>query len=216
VTLLLAGLSPFIYRMITAGTDFSNPPSIVAFKPLAVPLLSDFPVVGEILFNQSPLVYLAFLLVPVVGYVLYRTPLGLAVRTVGENPLSAEAAGLDVYRLRIGAVTAGCALMGIAGAYLSISYFNGFLPDMVAGRGWIAIALVIFANWRPVRILLASILFAGVEALAVRIETLGLDVPYPVFLALPYVLTILVLIGVARNATYPKALAVPFRRGARA
>jgi simple sugar transport system permease protein len=216
LTLLCSGLAFFVYRMLTQDADFATQlPQIEPFQPLAIPGLSEIPGLGPVLFTQTAVAYVAFALVPLVAYVLFRTPIGLTIRTVGENPLAAESAGLDVQRIRTGAVVAGSGLMGLAGAYLSVSYFNAFLPGIVSGRGWICVALVIFANWRPGRIVLGAAIFASVDALAVRIQALGIDAPSQLFLMLPYVLTILALIAVARRASYPKALLIPFRRGER-
>lgn len=215
ITLLGGGLSLFLYRKVTAGTDFSNPPRVEPFQPLEIPLLHEIPGVGPALFAQRPLVYIGFLLAPVIAYALFRTPAGLVLRTVGENPVAAEAAGYDVYRTRLVALSLGSGLMGVAGAYLSISYFSGFLPEIVAGRGWIAIALVIFANWSPLRVAIAAVMFGGIEAMAVRVDALAIEAPYEIFLMLPYVLTILIMIVVARRASYPAALTIPFRRGER-
>ena len=168
------------------------------------------------LFTQSPLTYLAFLLVPVVGYGLYRTPLGLALRMVGENPVAIEAQGIDVLAVRCGAVTVGSALMAVGGAYLTMSAFDAFYFGMINGRGWICVALVIFASWRPGKALLGALLFAGLDALQVRAQQLaGAFIPYQFFLMLPYLLSILAMIVMARQARYPKALLVPFRRGDR-
>jgi general nucleoside transport system permease protein len=216
LTLLASGLAFFGYRLLTEHANVKTElPQIDPFDSLAIPLLSDIPGVGPVLFDQTPLAYLAFLLVPAVWYVLARTPAGLVLRTAGENPLCLESAGISAHRVRMVAVVAGSMLMGLAGAYLSTSYFNAFQPGIVSGRGWICIALVIFANWRAARVLLGALLFAAVEAVAVRIQALGIDAPSQLFLMLPYVLTIVALVAVARRAAYPAALLVPFRRGER-
>jgi simple sugar transport system permease protein len=169
-----------------------------------------------VLFTQSPLTYLAFALVPVVGYALYRTPLGLAVRMVGENPLAVEAQGIDVHRLRTGAVMLGSAFMAVGGAFLTISVFDAFYIGMINGRGWICIALVIFASWRPGKALAGALLFAAFEALQIRVQQASSAViPYQFFLMMPYVLSILAMIVMSRRAAYPRALLVPFRKGER-
>src|SRR3546814_243034 len=147
ITLLATALSYFAFRMLLP--DVATPPKIEPFSPYAIPGLSEIPYLGEVLFTQSPLTYLAFALVPAVAYGLYRTPLGLALRMVGENPLAVEAQGIDVHRLRTGAVMLGSAFMAVGGAFLTISVFDAFYIGMINGRGWICIALVIFASWRP-------------------------------------------------------------------
>ena len=214
ITLLAANLSYFLFRMWLP--EVSTPPKITPFAPWPVPGLSAIPVLGEALFRQTPLTYLAFLAVPVVGYGLYRTPLGLAIRMAGENPLAVEAQGIDVLRLRTGAVMAGSALMAVAGAFLTVSVFDAFYFEMVNGRGWICVALVIFAAWRPGKALLGALLFAGFDALQIRVQQAsGTLIPYQFYLMLPYLLSILALILMSRRAAYPRALLVPFRRGER-
>jgi ABC-type uncharacterized transport system permease subunit len=214
VTLLATSLSYYVYRLLLP--EVTSPPKIEPFQPLAIPGLSDIPILGPALFNQTPLTYVAFVAVAVVAWVLYRTPLGLALRAVGENPSAVEAQGLSVSGLRIGAVMAGSALMAIGGAFLTMSAFNSFFFGMINGRGWIAIALVVFASWRPGKALLGAILFAAFDAYQIRLQQLsGGVIPYQFFLMLPYLLSIVALILVARRATYPKALMIPYRKGER-
>lgn len=214
ITLLAANLAYFVFRMWLP--EVSTPPKISPFEPWAVPLLSSIPLLGQALFHQTPLTYLAFLAVPLMGYLLYRTPLGLAIRMAGENPLAVEAQGIDVLRLRTGAVMVGSALMAVAGAFLTVSVFDAFYFEMINGRGWICVALVIFASWRPGKALLGALLFAGFDALQIRVQQAsGTLIPYQFYLMLPYLLSILALILMSRRAAYPRALLVPFRRGER-
>jgi general nucleoside transport system permease protein len=214
ITLLAASLSYFAFRMLLPNV--TTPPKIDPFKPYPVPGLSEIPYLGQVLFTQSPLTYLAFALVPVVAYGLYRTPLGLAVRMVGENPMAVEAQGIDVHRLRTGAVMLGSAFMAVGGAFLTISVFDAFYIGMINGRGWICIALVIFASWRPGKALLGALLFAAFEALQIRVQQASSAfIPYQFFLMMPYVLSILAMIVMSRRAAYPQALLVPFRKGER-
>ncbi len=214
LTLLATSLAYFTYRMILP--DVPSPPRIEPFQPLAIPYLAELPLVGPALFKQTALTYLAFGAVVVVAFVLYKTPLGLAVRSVGENPAAAEAQGIDVYAVRIGAVMVGSGLMAVGGAFLTMSAFNAFFFEMIAGRGWICIALVVFASWRPGKALLGAFLFGAFDAFQVRLQqAVGGDVPYQIFLMLPYVLSILALIAMSRRAAYPKALMVPYRKGER-
>ncbi|MDN2583528.1 ABC transporter permease [Aquibium sp. ELW1220] len=214
VTLLATSITYFTYRL--ALPTVTSPPKIEPFQPLPIPVLSDIPILGEALFSQTPLTYLAFVTVAVVGWGLYRTPLGLAVRAAGENPAAVEAQGLSVTAIRIGAVMAGSALMAIGGAFLTMSAFNSFFFEMINGRGWICIALVVFGSWRPGKALLGAILFAAFDAYQIRLQQVtGGVVPYQLFLMLPYVLSILALVLVARRATYPKALMVPYQKGER-
>jgi simple sugar transport system permease protein len=214
ITLLASSLTYYSYRLLFPKV--TSPPRIPPFEPFPIPILSDVPIVGEILFRQTPLTYFAFVLVGIAAYILYRTPVGLAVRTVGENPAAVEAQGIDVTAVRIGAVMAGSALMAVGGAFLTMSAFNAFFFEMVAGRGWICIALVVFASWRPGKALLGALLFGLFEAYQVRLQQLaGNVVPYQIFLMLPYVLSIIALIVMSRRAAYPRALMVPYRKGER-
>ena len=214
VTLLATSLTYFTYRIVLP--EVTSPPKIEPFQPLPIPGLSDIPLIGPALFNQTPMTYLAFASVAVVAWVLYRTPLGLALRAVGENPSAVEAQGISVTAMRMGAVMAGSALMAIGGAFLTMSAFNSFFFEMINGRGWICIALVVFGSWRPGKALLGALLFAAFDAYQVRLQQVtGGAVPYQVFLMMPYVLSILALIVVARRATYPKALMVPYQKGER-
>ncbi len=214
VTLLATSLTAYVYRLLLP--EVTSPPKIEPFAPLPIPVLSDIPIIGPALFVQTPLTYLAYLTVAVVAWVLYRTPLGLAMRAVGENPAAVEAQGLSVTGLRIGAVMVGSALMAIGGAFLTMSAFNSFFFEMINGRGWICIALVVFGSWRPGKALLGAILFAAFDAYQIRLQQLtGGVVPYQLFLMLPYALSILALILVARRATYPKALMTPYIKGER-
>lgn len=212
ITLFASALSYFVYRMLLPSA--TTPPKIVPFDEVAIPVLSDLPIIGEALFNQSPLTYLALLTVPVVWYVLHRTPLGLAVRMAGENPVAVEAQGINVLAVRTGAVAVGSAFMAVGGAFITMSWFDAFYFGMINGRGWICVALVIFASWRPGKALVGALIFAGLEALQVRAQvSAGAFIPYQFFLMLPYIMSILAMIVIARKTKYPQALLVPFRRG---
>lgn len=215
VTLLATSSTYYAYRLALPEVD--NPPKIAAFAPLEIPVLSDIPLIGPALFAQTPLTYLAFILVGVVAVVLYRTPLGLAVRAAGENPSAVAAQGLSVTAIRMGAVTVGSGLMAVGGAFLTMSAFNSFFFEMVNGRGWICIALVVFGAWMPGKALLGAILFAAFDALQIRVQQtpLGADIPYQVFLMMPYILSILALVAMSRRAEVPAALMVPFNKGER-
>jgi simple sugar transport system permease protein len=214
ITLLATSLTYFTYRIVLP--EVSSPPRIEPFRNWAVPYLSDIPVIDPALFNQTPLTYLAFVTVAVVAWVLYRTPLGLAVRAAGENPSAVEAQGLSVTGIRMGAVMVGSALMAVGGAFLTMSAFNSFFFEMVNGRGWICIALVVFGSWRPGKALVGALLFAAFDAYQIRLQQVaGGIVPYQVFLMMPYLLSIAALVLVARRASYPKALMIPYQKGER-
>ncbi|MDP9137475.1 MAG: ABC transporter permease [Pseudomonadota bacterium] len=214
ITLLATSLSYYFYRL--AFPEVTSPPKIAPFAAWKVPVLADIPILGEALFQQTPLTYLAFLAAGLVAWFLYLTPAGLAVRTVGESPVAAEAHGIDVTLVRIGAVVSGSALMGIGGSFLTLSAFNSFFFEMINGRGWICIALVVFGSWRPGKALLGALLFGAFDAYQLRLQQLaGAFVPYQVFLMLPYVLSILALVVMSRRAAYPRALMVAYRKGER-
>jgi simple sugar transport system permease protein len=214
ITLLATSASYYVYRM--ALPNVATPPRIVPFQPLSVPGLTGIPFIGPILSQQTALTYLAFGLFGLVAFVLYRTPLGLALRAVGENPSAVEAQGLDVHLIRIGAVVAGSALMALGGAFLTMSAFNAFFFEMTGGRGWICIALTVFASWRPGKALLGALLFGAFDAFQIRLQTqVGAIVPGQVFLMMPYLLSIAALCVIARRADYPKALMIPYIKGQR-
>ncbi|MBT8457846.1 MAG: ABC transporter permease [Alphaproteobacteria bacterium] len=213
ITLFASALAAYLYRLIVEVGDL--PPTIEPFRPLDVPILSDIPVLGPVLFGQAAPTYLALLAVAIVAYMLARAPLGLAIRMTGENPHAVEAQGLNPIRIRIGAVVAGSALMAVGGSFLTMAAFDSFFPGMVQGRGWICIALVVFASWRPGKALVGALLFAFFDAYQLRLQTVVEGVPYQLFLMAPYVLSILALIVVARRAEVPASLMVPYRRGER-
>ena len=215
ITLLATSSTYYAYRL--ALPEVTSPPKIAAFQPYEIPILSDIPLLGPALFSQTPLTYLAFILVGVVSVVLYRTPLGLAVRAAGENPAALAAQGLSVTAIRMGAVMVGSGLMAVGGAFLTMSAFDSFFFEMVNGRGWICIALVVFGSWRPGKALLGAVLFAAFDALQIRVQqtSLGTYIPYQIFLMMPYILSILALILMSRRAQVPAALMVPFNKGER-
>ncbi|MEI4487460.1 ABC transporter permease [Frigidibacter sp. MR17.14] len=215
ITLFATASSYYAYRL--ALPEVTSPPKIEAFATWPVPGLSQIPVLGPAFFDQTPLTYLAYGVAIVLSLVLARTPLGLAIRAVGENPASVEAQGLSVAGLRMGAVIAGSGLMAVGGSFLTLSAFNSFFFEMVNGRGWICIALVVFGAWKPGKAVAGAFLFAAFDAAQIRLQQTGLGaaVPYQVFLMLPYLLSILALIVMSRRAAVPAALMVPFRKGER-
>ena len=213
ITLFASSFAYYVFRL--AVPTASSPPTIEPFQPMGIPVLSDIPFLGPVLFNQTAPTYLALALVVVIAWGLNRTPLGLAIRMAGENPHAVDAQGIDPIRLRIGTIMAGSALMGVAGAFLTLAAFNSFFPTMVQGRGWICVALVVFASWKPARALLGALLFAFFDAFQLRLQTVVEGVPYQLFLMLPYILSIVALVLMARRARVPQALMQPYRRGER-
>ncbi len=212
LTLFGTGFSAFV------GTGFVQA-KIPERASFAIPYLSDIPWFGPALFRHHPLVYLTVLLALALIWFLYRTRGGLVLRSVGESPESAHALGYPVRLIRLLAVVAGGALCGLAGAYLAIVYTPLWVEGMVAGKGWIALALTTFATWRPARVLLGAYLFGGVTMLQFHLQGIGVDVS-PQFLSmLPYVATILVLALISRNPQWirinmPTSLGKPFYPGA--
>lgn len=211
ITFVGTGLSFFLYRLFVAP-EGGVPPSITPFRPINIPGLSEIPFFGETIFSQYALVYLALVLVPIVGFVFYRTTLGLNITAVGQNPKAADTAGISVFKIRYLCLLIAGALAGVAGAWFSMAQSSQFLPGMTMGRGWVCIALVIFGNWSPNRILGGALLFGGIDALQTTFSALGIEFPYRILQMLPYLFTILILVAVARRATYPAALLKPYRR----
>jgi general nucleoside transport system permease protein len=175
------------------GKSFVGVPA-KGLAPIAVPWLADVPLLGRMFFQHDPLVYVAYLLVPGLWVLLYRTRPGLKVRAVGEHPRSADAMGIRVVVVRYSCVSAGGLAAGLGGAYLSLAYTQMWVDNMTAGRGWIALAMVIFGGWNPVRTALGAYLFGGVQALQLRLQAIGVTVPTYLLMMTPYAFTILALI----------------------
>jgi simple sugar transport system permease protein len=183
-----------------------------------IPVLGDLPFIGPALFRQHPMVYLAIAMTVGLGWFLYRSRAGLVLRAIGESPESAHALGYPVRRIRLAAVVAGGALCGVAGAYISVIYTPLWIEGMVAGKGWIALALTTFATWRPMRLLLGAYLFGGVTMLQFHLQGEGVHVPSQFLTMLPYVATIVVLVLISSNANFikinmPASLGKPFFPG---
>jgi len=211
VSLFGAGFSAFV------GIGYVQE-KIPARPSFAVPYLADIPLLGPALFRHHPLVYLTVVLALGLIWFLYRTRAGLVLRSVGESPESAHALGYPVRRIRLLAVVAGGALCGLAGAYLSIVYTPLWVEGMVAGKGWIALALTTFATWRPARVLLGAYLFGGVTMLQFHLQGIGVEVPSQFLTMLPYVSTIVVLALISRNPHWirinmPTSIGKPFYPG---
>jgi ABC-type uncharacterized transport system permease subunit len=211
ITILGSGLSTLLFRLFFGLRE--TPPTIEMFPTLSIPLLSQIPVLGEVFFKHNILVYLALVLVGVAWLTLYRTRLGLALRAVGERPDAVDTRGLSVSRLRYLGVMIGCGLAAVGGAYLPLANLGIFWTQMTAGRGFIAVAVVVFARWDPVRAFWGSVVFGGAMALQLALQTLRAPIPSELLLMLPYIATILVLVSVSRRAEFPGAFTVPYTRG---
>jgi simple sugar transport system permease protein len=210
ITLFATGLAMFIYRLHFGSPTV--PPIIQPFKQITIPLLSKIPVIGPGLFTQYSLTYIAWLLIPIISILLYRTQIGLKIRTVGENPVVADTVGVNVLLTRTLCLVAGGALMGVGGAFLTLAHQNMFLIDVIGGRGWVAIAMVIFGNWDPLKGALGALIFGFLDGLQLRLQGLGIAISFHVFLMIPYLLTIVALISVSRKASVPAGLLKPYRR----
>lgn len=211
LTLFGTGFSAFV------GTAYVQA-KIPERSSFAIPGLSDIPLLGPALFRHHPLVYLTVAFALALIWFLYRTRSGLVLRSVGENPESAHALGYPVRRIRLFAVVAGGALCGLAGAYMSIIYTPLWVEGMVAGKGWIALALTTFATWRPARVLLGAYLFGGVTMLQFHLQGIGVELPSQFLTMLPYVATIVVLALISRNPQWirinmPTSIGKPFYPG---
>jgi general nucleoside transport system permease protein len=211
VSLFGSGFSAFV------GVDYVGRQLVDHGAP-SIPVLRDLPFLGPALFQQHPMVYLTMALAPATALFLYRTRSGLILRSIGEAPQSAHALGYPVRLIRLAAVMAGGALCGVSGAYLSTVYTPLWVEGMVAGRGWIALALTVFATWRPARILLGAYLFGGATMLQLHLQAQGVQIGSQFMSMLPYVATILVLVMISRNAAWirlnmPASLGKPFFPG---
>lgn len=204
------GLSSLLYRLFV-GVQLTSP-QIPTLSRIAIPVLSEIPYIGPILFNQQILVYLAYLLVPVVAFVLYKTPLGLRLRACGENPRAVDTLGINVFRTRFLSTVVGSAIIGLGGVFLPMILTGSFTNGMVGGRGWLSLQLVIFGRWSPLYILFGSIFFAYIESMQFRMAMLTRAIPSQFFLMLPYVLAILVLVQAYRQAEAPESLLKPYHR----
>jgi len=201
------GLSSLLFRTMIGSVK-----GITSFQPLRIPVLSDIPVIGEIFFNHNILVYMAYVMVPVIWFIFGKTTLGLKIRAVGQNPEAADSLGVNVNRVRYFGVIFGAAMAGVAGATLSTGLMGVWQDNITNGIGFIAVALVYFGGWRPLGVLFGSLLFATVNALQLWIQVKGIPIPSELAIMLPYVLTIIVLIFASGRVRQPAALTKPFER----
>lgn len=204
------GLSSFLFRAIFGLSPVAR---LEGFSAIHIPILSQIPILGPILFQQNILVYLTFLLVPLFTIILFRTTIGLKIRAVGHNPMAADTLGISVFRIRYLCVILGGMLAGVGGAYLVLAEIGVFTNQMTAARGWIAVALVIFSKWLPSWAMAGALLFGLANAMQLRFQALGVAFPYQFLLMLPYILTIIALIMSYRRAERPAALTRPYKRG---
>ncbi len=212
LNLLASGISLFWYRVAFKGTSTESIPTIQTMGTVKLPFLGGLPYLGEIFFNQGLLTYLAFLMVPVIAFVLYRTHTGLAIRSLGENPRAVDMKGINVTRLQYMSVIFGGVMSGLAGSFITIGTTVRFLPEISAGRGWLALVIVIAGNWRAGRILLATLLFAFLDAFQLQLQGIGIQFPFQILLAAPYILAVVVLMSSRARSQAPKHLGMPYMR----
>jgi general nucleoside transport system permease protein len=211
LNLLSGGITFYWYRVYFSNV-VSQMPNLRIFAVGRIPVLSEIPYVGEIFFSQHWLTYVAFLCVPVVWYFLYKTRVGLQVRSTGESPRAVDMKGLSVTKHQFGALAFGGFMAGIGGAFLTLASSGMFLPEIQGGRGWIAIALVIFGNWMPGRIVVGALFFGFIEALQLALQAADIPFPYQLLTAMPYILTIVALTVFAGRSREPLHLGVPYKR----
>jgi simple sugar transport system permease protein len=212
LNILCAGASSFLYRLVFYDTGRLDAEiAAPTFPILSLPLLSSIPFVGKVLFAQSALIYLAFAMVPILWILMNKTSLGLKIIAVGEHPSAADSLGINVNRLRYGAVLFSGAMIGVAGAYLSIAQASSFGENMTSGKGYIALAVVILGKWNPVGVMGGALLFGCASALQMLVQVAGLDVPSNIIMMIPYIATVLAVLAVSRRRVgAPRALGVPF------
>jgi len=218
ITLFGTGLASFMGQRLGPGGTTMVGLQGPAFQRIPLPVLGDLPVVGPSLFTQDVLTYSLYLLVPILWFYLYKTRFGLHLRAVGENPQAADVMGVNVTVTRYAYTIFGGVLMGLAGAHLSLGYLKGWADNITGGRGWIAIALVIFAMWDPIRAVIGAVLFGGINALQFRMQAAGTTIPASFLNMTPYFFTILVLVmitwweAVRKRVGAPAALGIPYVR----
>ena len=212
VNIFAAGLTFYLYRALFPNVGATNIPALKPFSVCQIPFLSDIPIIGKILFSQYALSYLAFFLMLLVTFYLYRTKSGLILRTLGENPRAVDMKGINVMRYRFLAVLFGGMMAGLAGSFITLASVGIFVADITSGRGWLAIAIVIFGDWKPVKILWASLFFGFIDALQMQLQALGVQLPFQLFLAMPYILTTVAVFLARKRSGAPLALGVHYVR----
>ena len=210
LNIFILGLTSFLFRVV-AGTS-TTPPRCNTLPSFGFPLLGKVPIIGPIFFHQDILAYLTFLLIPVCWFIIHRTTWGLSMKAVGEHPKAADTVGLNVFSLRYKAVIVNGVLSGIGGAYLTLVQLGAFTENLTAGRGFIALAVVIFGKRNPFGVAIAALIFGAADAFQFRLQALGSTIPVQVLLMLPYIVTALVLLGVVGRSEDPAALGKAYVR----
>lgn len=209
INIFALGLTSYL---LTVFFGANRPYGVATFTDIKIPLLSKIPFVGQILFQHTAIVYLAFILVPIVWYVLYKTPAGLTIRATGENPKAVDTLGGNVTKIRYLCMMISGSLAGLGGAALSIGQMGQFMENITAGKGYIALATLIFGKFTPVGSLIASLIFGFSEGLQLRLQTVGSVIPYQFLSMLPYIITLIALTAFAGKFTGPAAMGKPYSR----
>ncbi len=210
INILMLGLTSYLARLIL-GADATS--TLPGFYPVAIPLLSSIPIIGELLFKQDAITYGMYAVIPFTWWVFYKTPWGLSLRAIGDYPVAADSAGINVTKVRVCATLTSCAMAGLGGCYLVLSQVFVFTEHMSAGKGFIALAALILGGWNPARAVLAALLFGAMDALQLRLQFNSPEVPYQIFSMLPYLASLLALIFLAKRIQPPKAIGIKYRRG---
>ncbi len=211
LNLMVVGLTSYLNTMFFGLAG--DPVRVPKLQPFAIPLLSQIPLIGPVFFRQLPIVYIAYLLVPVISFVLFKTTWGLKIRSVGEHPHAADTVGISVFKVRFATLVVAGLLSGLAGAFLSIGQIGQFMENMTAGRGYIAYTAIVFGKWTPVGTLLGSLLFGTADAFQLRLQALGIKaIPYQFLVALPYLATLVIVIFFVGKAAWPAASGMAFSR----
>jgi ABC-type uncharacterized transport system permease subunit len=212
INLLASGLTFYWFRVTFAVGGESTTPTVDIFPAIKIPLLTNVPYLGEIFFSQRLLTYFALIMVAVVWFFLYRTKYGMALRGIGESPSAIDTKGINVRKYQYMAVIFGGLMAGLGGAFLPLASTGFFVADITAGRGWLAIVLVIAGNWIPLRVLVASLIFAFLGAFQLQAQAIGVNIPFQYMLALPYIAAIIAMMSARAKSIAPAALGIPYAR----
>lgn len=210
LNMFAAGLTITLNRIVFGVS--MNVPKISVYNKISIPLLSDIPVIGESLFNIPLLGYVAFFAVPIAHYIMNKTRLGLNIRSVGENPVACDSVGINVRKLRWGTMLFGGSMAALAGSYMSLGNLSYFVEDMVAGQGFMVLAIIVMGSYTPIGVFFASLLFGASQALQYRMQGLATNIPYQFLNMIPYLITILAVSGLMRVKQQPSASGIAFRK----
>ena len=212
VNIFASGVSLYLFRITFEGVATQNLATVETFEAVPIPFLSKIPFVGEFLFNQHLLTYIVLLLVFLIHIYMNHTKFGLILRSIGDNPRAVDMKGINVTRYQFFGVIFGGMMAGLGGSFLTLASAGLYSPGIIAGRGWIALAIVILGNWKPVSIMFSALLFGFLDTFQLQVQAIGVDFPYQILIALPYVVTIAVLVYGRAKSNAPLALGNPYLR----